>query len=56
MTIDSVVKNTIFITSLEQAAEVYATFFEESKPARAMIGVKELPKNALIEIDSIAIQ
>ncbi|MCP3032362.1 Rid family detoxifying hydrolase [Halobacillus sp. A1] len=59
MTLEHVVKNTIFVTSLEQAAavnEVYAKFFRETQPARAMVGVKELPKNASIEIESIAMR
>ena len=59
MNVDNVVKNTIYVTSLKQAAEineVYAEFFEKSKPSRAMVGVKELPKGALIEVDSIAIK
>ncbi|NGP45140.1 RidA family protein [Bacillaceae bacterium SIJ1] len=59
MTLENVVKNTIFVTSLEQAAQVndvYATFFGETQPARAMVGVKELPKNAMIEIESIAMR
>ncbi|PIC99406.1 MULTISPECIES: Rid family detoxifying hydrolase [unclassified Sporosarcina] len=59
LSLASVVKNTIFMTSLTEAAqvnEVYAKFFGDSKPARAMVGVKELPKGALIEIESIAIR
>ncbi|MEN1969817.1 Rid family detoxifying hydrolase [Lentibacillus sp. N15] len=59
LSLENVVKNTIFLTSMEKAAEineVYARFFGEFKPARAMVGVKELPKNALIEIESIAIR
>lgn len=59
MSLEDVVKNTIFLTSLEHAAqvnEVYAKFFGNSKPARAMVGVKELPKGAQIEIESIAIR
>lgn len=59
LSLANVVKNTIFMTSLVEAAqvnEVYAKFFGESKPARAMVGVKELPKGALIEIESIAIR
>ncbi|SFD87227.1 endoribonuclease L-PSP [Lentibacillus persicus] len=59
MTLENVVKNTIFVTSLEQALEineVYSEFFESSQPARAMVGVKELPKNALVEIESIAMR
>lgn len=59
LSLANVVKNTIFMTSLAEAAqvnEVYAKFFGDSKPARAMVGVKELPKGALIEIESIAIR
>lgn len=59
LTTKSVVKNTIFLTSLDKVAEineVYEKYFGDSKPARAMVGVKELPKNALIEIESIAIR
>ncbi|WP_060680842.1 Rid family detoxifying hydrolase [Virgibacillus halodenitrificans] len=59
LSLENVVKNTIFMTSLEKAAEVnevYARFFGEYKPARAMVGVKELPKGAQIEIESIAIR
>src|SRR5699024_4652804 len=59
MTLSHIVKNTIYVTSLQNAAEVnevYATFFGESTPARAMVGVKELPKNAQIEVESIAMR
>ncbi|PIC63970.1 reactive intermediate/imine deaminase [Sporosarcina sp. P13] len=59
LSLENVVKNTIFMTSLEEAAqvnEVYAKFFGSSQPARAMVGVKELPKGAQIEIESIAIR
>lgn len=59
LTLANVVKNTIFVTCMEKASEVnevYARFFGEYKPARAMVGVKELPKGAQIEIESIAIR
>jgi len=36
--------------------EVYATFFgTESPPARATVAVKTLPKNALFEVDCVAL-
>jgi len=34
--------------------DVYATAFGEHKPARATVGVSELPKNALVEISCVA--
>ncbi|PIC71254.1 reactive intermediate/imine deaminase [Sporosarcina sp. P2] len=55
----NVVKNTVYLTSLDKVVEVnevYDKYFGDSKPARAMVGVKELPKNALVEIESIAIR
>ncbi|WP_044896100.1 Rid family detoxifying hydrolase [Bacillus alveayuensis] len=59
LSVENIVKNTIYLTSLENAEkvnEVYTKFFGDTKPARAMIGVKELPKNSLVEIESIAIR
>lgn len=59
LSLSDVVKNTIYVTTMDQATavnEVYAQFFGETKPARAMVGVKELPKNAMIEIASVAMR
>lgn len=39
-----------------RAAEVYARYFSESKPARAAFAVKALPAGALVEMDAIALQ
>ena len=53
-----VVKTTIYLKSIEDFAtvnEVYAEFFSEWKPARATVEVSNLPKNALVEIEAIAI-
>jgi 2-iminobutanoate/2-iminopropanoate deaminase len=33
---------------------IYETFFSDHKPARAVVAVKALPKNARIEIKCIA--
>jgi len=52
-----VVKTTIFLANMDDFAkvnEVYGTFFKEHKPARSTVGVKTLPKNALVEIEAIA--
>ena len=54
---DKVVRTTVYLASMEdfQAVnEVYATYFKGTKPARACVAVKQLPKNGLVEIDCIA--
>ncbi len=55
--LNNVIKTTIYLVNIEDFAivnEVYASFFKEHKPARVTVAVKELPKNALIEIEAIA--
>ncbi len=49
-------KVTIYLTDLSNFAavnEVMAEYFTEPYPARAAIGVKALPKGALVEVDAI---
>lgn len=56
--LDNVVKTTVYLADMAQFAEmneVYATFFTEMPPARATVQVAALPKNALVEIDAIAV-
>ncbi|MFA6760293.1 MAG: RidA family protein [Sulfuricurvum sp.] len=56
--LESVVKTTIFLASMEDFAvvnEIYAEAFGDHKPARSTVAVKTLPKNALVEIDAIAL-
>lgn len=56
--LDSVLKTTIFLASMDSFAvvnEVYAEAFGSHKPARATVAVKTLPKNALVEIDAVAL-
>lgn len=51
-----VVKLNVFLTDLAHFAkvnEVMARYFSEPYPARAAIGVKELPKGALVEADAV---
>ena len=36
--------------------KVYATYFEGSCPARSAVAVKALPKDALVEIECIAVR
>ena len=51
------VRLTIYTTELGEFGainDVYAEFFaDEAPPARAAVGVAELPKGALVEIDAI---
>lgn len=57
-TFADVVKTTIFLTSMDDFAQVniiYADYFGNHRPARSTIAVSQLPKNALIEIECIAI-
>ena len=54
-----VLKTTIFLANMEdfQAVNaVYGEYFSTHKPARSTVAVKCLPKNALIEIEAIAIK
>lgn len=51
-----VVKLNVFLTDLAHFAKVNETmarYFSEPYPARAAIGVKELPKGALVEADAV---
>jgi 2-iminobutanoate/2-iminopropanoate deaminase len=55
---DLVVKTTIFIASMDDFVtinEIYENAFGVHKPARATVAVKTLPKNALVEIDAVAL-
>ncbi len=55
---DSVIKTTIFIASMDDFGvinEIYEDAFGSHKPARATVAVKTLPKNALVEIDAVAV-
>ncbi len=57
LSLDNVVKTTIFLANIEdfqKVNEIYAKFFKEPYPARSTIAVKQLPRNALIEIEAIA--
>ena len=53
---DKVVKTTCFLRNMEDFGTfnaVYEKYFV-SKPARSCVAVRELPKNVLVEIDTIA--
>jgi len=56
--LDQVVKTTIFLADMNDFAvvnEVYAEAFGRHKPVRSTVAVKTLPKNALVEIDAVAL-
>ena len=57
--LDHVVKTTIFLKDIAdygKVNELYGTYFLTHKPARSAVAVAAIPKNALIEIEVIAIQ
>jgi reactive intermediate/imine deaminase len=57
-TFANVTKATVYLTDLANFTtlnEIYASYFGETKPARTTIGVAQLPKGGLVEIDLIAI-
>jgi 2-iminobutanoate/2-iminopropanoate deaminase len=57
LTLDDVVKTTIFLSSMgdfQTVNGVYAEFFSDAPPARATIEVAALPLGALVEIEAVA--
>lgn len=57
LTLDNVVKTTVFLADMADFAEmneVYSSFFTAPFPARSAVAVKTLPKGARVEIEAIA--
>lgn len=57
--INNVVKTTVFLNDMsdfEGMNKIYSEQFNEPYPARSTVAVKELPKNALVEIEVIAVK
>ncbi|WP_068269161.1 Rid family detoxifying hydrolase [Caviibacter abscessus] len=55
----NVIKTTVLLSDISDFSkvnEIYASFFSEPYPARSAFAVKDLPKNALVEIEAIAIK
>jgi len=55
---NDVIKTTIYLADMndfQTVNNVYAHYFGTHKPARSTIAVKTLPKNALVEIECIAV-
>ncbi|MCM2535583.1 RidA family protein [Neobacillus pocheonensis] len=56
--LETVVKTTVFIKNMDEFAlvnEVYGEYFSVHKPARSCVEVARLPKDALIEIEVVAL-
>ena len=55
----AVVKTTVFLKDMNDFAamnEVYATFFPSNPPARSAVQVGKLPRDAMVEIEAIAVR
>jgi 2-iminobutanoate/2-iminopropanoate deaminase len=55
---ETVVKATVFIANMDDFAainEVYGEYFSAHKPARSCVEVSRLPKDALVEIEVVAL-
>ena len=56
--LSNIVKLNIFLTDLNNFAvlnEIMASYFDQPYPARAAIGVNELPKGVSVEMDGVMI-
>jgi reactive intermediate/imine deaminase len=56
--LDDIVKLNVFLTDLscfDSVNKIMATYFSEPYPARAAVGVRELPRGAEVEMDAILV-
>lgn len=56
--LQDIVKLNIYLTDLSNfpvISEVMAKYFKKPYPARAVVGIKELPKGAMVEADGIMV-
>ena len=59
LSLDNVVKTTVFVQNLADFGtvnEIYGTYFHGGFPARSCVQIAALPKNALVEIECIAVR
>ena len=59
LSLDDVVKTTVFLADMSLFAPmnaVYAEFFKAPYPARSAVAVREIPKGALVEVETIAVK
>ena len=57
--LEDVIKTTVFLKDMNDFGamnEVYATYFASNPPARSAVEVARLPKDALVEIEAIAVK
>lgn len=55
----NIVKTTVFLADMSlftDMSKVYASYFDSAFPARSAVAVKALPKDALVEIECIAVR
>lgn len=56
--LDRIVKTTVFLKNMNDFAamnDVYKSFFPDLPPARSTVEVARLPKDALVEIEAVAL-
>jgi len=56
--LNDIVKLNVFLTDLSnfpKVNEIMASYFDEPYPARAAVGIKELPRAALVEMDAVMV-
>lgn len=59
LTLNNVVKTTCYLKNMEDFSlfnEIYSQYFVATKPARSCFAVAQLPKDALVEIEAIAVK
>lgn len=57
MTLENVIKTTVFVKDLDDFAtvnKIYESYFKNHFPARSCVQVAQLPLNGLVEIEAIA--
>lgn len=55
---DQVVKTTCFLKNMSDFTafnQIYESFFDNEKPSRSCMGVANLPKDALVEVEIVAV-
>jgi reactive intermediate/imine deaminase len=56
--LNDIVKLNVFLTDLSNFSkvnEIMAGYFDEPYPARAAVGIRELPRAALVEMDAVMV-
>jgi len=56
--LNDIVKLNVFLTDLSNFSkvnEIMSGYFYEPYPARAAVGIKELPRGALVEMDAVMV-